>query len=174
MKFTIIATAALALAGMVSAVHPTRSCVSHYNAVEGDSCQSVALAKGITAEKFVELNHGLADLGVEGCASLKVGKRYCVSAPKTNAKRCLTAKKEDADKSGTTVTSRPSNAVNKIVDNCNKYYTIAESDSGCSDVASKNGIDEEELYAWNQGLHHAGDHLCDNLDTGKAYCVGVN
>lgn len=23
----------------------------------------------------------------------------------------------------------------------------------------------------NPGLHHAGDHICDNLDTGKKYCV---
>ncbi|CAO3667143.1 unnamed protein product [Umbelopsis vinacea] len=53
---------------------------------------------------------------------------------------------------------------------CRKFYTITDADS-CSSVAKKFHISEATLYALNPGLHHAGAHLCDNLDTGKKYCV---
>lgn len=49
-------------------------------------------------------------------------------------------------------------------------HLVTDADS-CSSVAKKFGISESQFYALNPGLHHAGEHLCDNLDTGKQYCV---
>ncbi|KAJ2959519.1 hypothetical protein NQZ79_g4997 [Umbelopsis isabellina] len=75
---------------------------------------------------------------------------------------------------------------------CLQTYTIKAGD-GCEGVAASFSLTPDEFYAMNPGLHHAGDHLCDNLgniprafinvidisvltfyialDDGKAYCV---
>ncbi|KAG2178349.1 hypothetical protein INT44_001499 [Umbelopsis vinacea] len=53
---------------------------------------------------------------------------------------------------------------------CRQFHTITNSDS-CTSVAKKFHISTSTFYALNPGLHHAGDHICDNLDTGKKYCV---
>ncbi|ORY95307.1 hypothetical protein BCR43DRAFT_525052 [Syncephalastrum racemosum] len=53
-----------------------------------------------------------------------------------------------------------------------KYVHLVSDGDGCDTVAKNAGIPESQLYSLNPGLHHAGDHMCDNLDTGKAYCVG--
>ncbi|KAI9263371.1 hypothetical protein BDA99DRAFT_510066 [Phascolomyces articulosus] len=64
--------------------------------------------------------------------------------------------------------------VNKADENCTWYYVITAADSGCADVASKNGITANDLYNLNRNLHREGVHECDNLDDGKAYCVSTN
>ncbi|KAI7848202.1 hypothetical protein BDC45DRAFT_541218 [Circinella umbellata] len=64
--------------------------------------------------------------------------------------------------------------VNKAAADCTWYYVITAADSGCVDVAEKNGITAQQLYSYNKNLHSKGVHECDNLDDGKAYCVSVN
>ncbi|KAI9011874.1 hypothetical protein CLU79DRAFT_722539 [Phycomyces nitens] len=56
--------------------------------------------------------------------------------------------------------------------NCKKYYVVQDQDS-CDSVSKKNHISNQELYDYNTGLHRHGSHECDNLDTGKAYCVAI-
>ncbi|CAM0139471.1 hypothetical protein VKS41_004718 [Umbelopsis sp. WA50703] len=53
---------------------------------------------------------------------------------------------------------------------CLQTYTIKDGD-GCEGIAASFSLTPDEFYNMNPGLHHAGDHLCDNLDTGKPYCV---
>ncbi|CAO3659393.1 unnamed protein product [Umbelopsis ramanniana] len=53
---------------------------------------------------------------------------------------------------------------------CLQTYTIKDGD-GCEGIAASFSLTPDAFYAMNPGLHHAGDHLCDNLDTGKPYCV---
>ncbi|KAI9258466.1 hypothetical protein BY458DRAFT_557934 [Sporodiniella umbellata] len=67
----------------------------------------------------------------------------------------------------------PKNAVRHITPNCKKYSTVTKKDSWCGDFAKRNGISTNNLYKWNAGLHSSGKHVCDNLDDGKAYCVGI-
>ncbi|KAG0169223.1 hypothetical protein DFQ28_003755 [Apophysomyces sp. BC1034] len=206
MKFAIIAATLAIAAGSVSAVHPTQSCVQTHVAAPGDTCKSLANTYNVKVGDLHRWNHGLESFGNEKCNKLVVGKAYCVHAPRTKAKRCLSEKKkaaaqkkkaaeeaakkaaEDAKKKADQEAAKkdkPSqpkptdngnvklNKANHIVPNCKKFYTITTEDNGCADVAQKNGIDVEQLYSWNKGLHHKGEHICDNLDTGKAYCVGV-
>lgn len=63
--------------------------------------------------------------------------------------------------------------VNKINENCQWYYTILPEDDGCYAVAEKNNIPVETLYKLNKNLHSKEPNVCDNLDTGKTYCIGL-
>lgn len=69
--------------------------------------------------------------------------------------------------------SEATNKVSRYNSSCKWFYTITTEDAGCDAVAAKNNISTDTFYGLNPGLHHAGDHICDNLDTGKAYCVGL-
>jgi hypothetical protein len=149
-----------------------------------DTLETIASKAGVTVDDLLTFNHGL-----QKDATTLPESALCVAASKTHAKRCLSGKnshkKSTTDKpaakkpaakkpsTSTSTTKAPSNAVNHIVPNCNKYATVLPSDSDCTAFSKTHGIAESNLYKWNTGLHHAGDHLCDNLDTGKAYCVGV-
>ncbi|KAH8551680.1 hypothetical protein BGW37DRAFT_556930 [Umbelopsis sp. PMI_123] len=53
---------------------------------------------------------------------------------------------------------------------CRQTHTVTNTDT-CSSIAQKYHISTATFYALNPGLHHAGAHICDNLDTGKKYCV---
>ncbi|KAG2232560.1 hypothetical protein INT48_000940 [Thamnidium elegans] len=53
---------------------------------------------------------------------------------------------------------------------CLQNYTITDVDS-CFSVAEMFKITEPEFYAMNPGLHHSAQHDCDNLDTGRPFCV---
>ncbi|KAI8069380.1 hypothetical protein BC940DRAFT_297586 [Gongronella butleri] len=53
---------------------------------------------------------------------------------------------------------------------CKQTYTVKAGDS-CEGIAASYKLTPDEFYAMNPGLHHAGAHLCDNLDDGKPYCV---
>ncbi|KAI8342266.1 hypothetical protein BC941DRAFT_412299 [Chlamydoabsidia padenii] len=193
MKFSLIAVATLAIAGMASAVHPTHSCTKLITPQVGESVTDIASKVGISVDDLLAFNHGLKIDRVPTNA-------LCIAASKTHAKRCLSGKnahkgkkpskptkkpskptkkpskptkKPNKPTKPSTTTKAPSNAVRHIVPNCNKYATVLPSDADCTSFSKKHGIAESDLYKWNKGLHHAGDHLCDNLDTGKAYCVGV-
>ncbi|CAO3626706.1 unnamed protein product [Mucor fragilis] len=58
----------------------------------------------------------------------------------------------------------------KPAEGCLQNYTITAVDS-CVSVAAQFQITEAEFYAMNPGLHHSATHDCDNLDTGKPFCV---
>ncbi|ORZ24519.1 hypothetical protein BCR42DRAFT_403117 [Absidia repens] len=53
---------------------------------------------------------------------------------------------------------------------CLQTHKVVAGES-CDGIAATFKITPDQFYAMNPGLHHAGDHLCDNLDDGKAYCV---
>ncbi|KAI9313065.1 hypothetical protein BX666DRAFT_2030457 [Dichotomocladium elegans] len=65
------------------------------------------------------------------------------------------------------------NLVNKINPDCQWYYTILPADEGCDAVAAKNNIPVSQLYSLNKNLHSKAPNTCDNLDTGKTYCVSL-
>ncbi|CAO3636435.1 unnamed protein product [Cunninghamella blakesleeana] len=53
---------------------------------------------------------------------------------------------------------------------CLQTHTVVAGDS-CVGIAANFKLTPDEFYAMNPGLHHLGDHICDNLDDGKPYCV---
>ncbi|KAI8065234.1 hypothetical protein BC940DRAFT_85688 [Gongronella butleri] len=158
MKFSLIAVATVAMAAVTMAAPHDHRCLKSVHATAGTDVAKIAQEHAISVHKLLHLNHGL-ELG-----NLLQDTKVCVAGSKTHPKK--------GGNSGVS-TKAPSNAVRHIVPNCNKYATVLPSDADCTSFSAKHGIKESQLYQWNKGLHHAGAHLCDNLDTGKAYCVGV-
>ncbi|KAI8385777.1 hypothetical protein BD560DRAFT_384313 [Blakeslea trispora] len=106
----------------------------------------------------------------------KTTKKTTKKAAKKTTKKASSGKVSQShpgDDWSSTPANAPSNAVRHIISTCNKYATVKASDSWCEPFAKKNGITSAQLFAWNAGLHSSGKHLCDNLDDGKAYCVGI-
>ncbi|SAM04573.1 hypothetical protein [Absidia glauca] len=58
------------------------------------------------------------------------------------------------------------------IEGCLKTHTVVAGDS-CDGIAASFKLTPDKFYEMNPGLHHAGDHLCDNLDDGKKYCVCI-
>ncbi|KAG1049367.1 hypothetical protein G6F43_008305 [Rhizopus delemar] len=115
-------------------------------------------------------------------SSKKTTKKTTKKSSKKTTKKTTTKKSSSSkvtqsrpgDDWSSTPASAPSNAVRHIISTCNKYSTVTSSDSWCGDFAKRNGISTTQLYNWNAGLHRSGSHVCDNLDDGRAYCVGTS
>ncbi|KAL0085143.1 secreted LysM domain-containing protein [Phycomyces blakesleeanus] len=191
MKFSLLAVSAFFLATMVAAA-PSTVCTGKHVATKGETCASMAKHYKISVKNLQQWNSGLGS-NVKKCSKITTGKSYCVkrgpkkvTTKKTTTKKSTTKKtttkktttKKTTTKKSTTTKASPATSTNGLHlaphtdPNCKKYYVVVDGD-GCDTAAKKNGITEAQLYKWNTGLHHAGDHLCDNLDTGRAYCVKV-
>ncbi|KAI7881351.1 hypothetical protein K492DRAFT_236759 [Lichtheimia hyalospora FSU 10163] len=201
MKFSLVAVASLALAGMASAA-PAINCSKTVTAVQTTTCDAFAKAQGLAPEVFATVNK-IVDL--DQACTINAGDKVCVEAPKTKAKRCLAEKKGSsassdeeaapaADAAATDAAAKSSSSsgapskyavskeqvesqglklVNKINPKCKWFYTITPQDVACEDVASKNNIDQATLFKLNKNLHSKAPNTCDNLDTGKTYCIAL-
>ncbi|CDS03178.1 hypothetical protein LRAMOSA00580 [Lichtheimia ramosa] len=201
MKFSLIAAATVALAGLASAnaIEHDVHCTKFVTADVAESCVKFAESNGANLRTLLDLNNGLpTDCVVEK------DQQYCISVGHTRAKRCLAEKKKAEEKKKQEQEQQPKeekpkqqekpkkpsgNApseyaiprsetsglklVNKINENCQWYYTILPEDDGCYAVAEKNNIPVETLYKLNKNLHSKEPNVCDNLDTGKTYCIGL-
>ncbi|KAI9011872.1 hypothetical protein CLU79DRAFT_839304 [Phycomyces nitens] len=169
MKFTLLAVSAFLFASMVSAA-PSTVCAGKHVATKSETCASIAKHYKISVKEFQQWNTGLGS-NAKKCGKITSGKSYCVKrgpkkVTKTTQKAATkTAKTGSASTNGLHLASHTD-------PNCKKYYTVLAND-GCESVAKKNGITQAQLFKYNTGLHHVGEHLCDNLDTGRAYCVAV-
>ncbi|KAI9300331.1 hypothetical protein BJ944DRAFT_234915 [Cunninghamella echinulata] len=56
------------------------------------------------------------------------------------------------------------------IEGCLQTHTVVAGDS-CVSIAAAFKLTPDQFYAMNPKLHHLGDHICDNLDDGKPYCV---
>ncbi|KAH8550044.1 hypothetical protein BGW37DRAFT_499881 [Umbelopsis sp. PMI_123] len=200
MKFTLVAAAIAIAASSVSAMTPAAGCTKFHTVVKGDSCEAVAAANHITVSKLVSLNHGLHWGPGHYCDNLDVGKKYCVKDPKKCAKKKAmlkskalaakksskkttkkTTKKHTTTKKKATTTKKSTSTpkvsgdttgpiAHRTIASCKTYHLVTDKDS-CTSLISDYHISAADFYKWNPGVHHAGAHQCDNLDTGKRYCV---
>ncbi|KAI8643089.1 hypothetical protein BD408DRAFT_442968 [Parasitella parasitica] len=77
-----------------------------------------------------------------GCPNLNNGKKYCVKK------------------------SSSSSSSSDSASGCSKTHKVTDSDT-CAKLAKANGISLSTFYKLNSQVHSN----CDNLDTGKSYCV---
>ncbi|CAO3664180.1 unnamed protein product [Umbelopsis vinacea] len=188
MKFTAIAAALVFAATSVSAVRgPVAGCKQLYTVKKGDSCEAVSHKYKISVSELVSLNHGLHWGPGHYCDNLDVGRKYCVKGPskkstkkkiavkksskkstKKTTKKHTTKKSTTTKKASTGATSGP--IAHKTIASCKTYHLVTNKDS-CTSLMSEYHISSSQFFKWNSGVHHSADHDCDNLDTGKRYCV---
>ncbi|KAI9300937.1 hypothetical protein BJ944DRAFT_272232 [Cunninghamella echinulata] len=177
MKFSLIAVATIAIAGMASAIHPKHGCTK---LVQGNSVTEIAEKFNVPIDTLLSLNGGLKKDTAIG------GRSVCVSTSKTQVKATKKQpKKKQPKKKGPSKptknkrpakglsTKRPASSVRRVDPKCNLWSLVYSTDKDCAQFASENGIGEERLYDLNPGLHRVGEHRCDNLDTNKSYCVST-
>ncbi|KAG0167673.1 hypothetical protein DFQ29_000308 [Apophysomyces sp. BC1021] len=174
MKFTLAVTATLALASMASALQARGSCTKFHTAEVDETCNSIAEKYNTDVQSLYLWN---TDLTQDNCNSLSQGQEYCVESEylkrSLNTFRARKRAAREAQKHGKKPAKKGGKKPAKKGGKKPAKKGVTSADNGCADVASKNGITLDQLYGWNTGLHHKGEHICDNLDDGKAYCVGV-
>ncbi|OBZ89774.1 hypothetical protein A0J61_02176 [Choanephora cucurbitarum] len=137
--------------------------------------------KGLRGKKLALAKKKIASAKKHKKTTKKAAKKTTKKVAKKTTKKASTGKSSSGkasqsrpgDNWSSTPANAPSNAVRHIISTCTKYATVKSSDSWCEPFAQRNGITAAQLYSWNAGLHSSGKHVCDNLDDGRAYCVGV-
>ncbi|CAO3625506.1 unnamed protein product [Cunninghamella echinulata] len=175
MKFSLVAVATIAIAGMASAIHPQHGCTK---LVQGNSVSEIAKQYNVPSDLIYSLNGGLKkDTDIRG-------RNLCVSTSKAQVKatKKKQPKKMAPKKKGPTKnkrpasglsTKRPASSIRRVDPKCNLWSLVYKTDKDCAQFASENGLSEERLYDLNPGLHRVGEHRCDNLDVKKSYCVST-
>jgi hypothetical protein len=140
-------------------------CNKFHMVVDGEGCDSIAKANGITPAQFYALNPALGN----NCSALWLGYYVCVSrigtAPTTTK--------------ATTTTTKPTNGIatptpiqDGMVGNCDKFHLVVENDQ-CTTIARNSGISLSQFYSWNPTVGKG----CETLWNGYYVCVkivGVN
>lgn len=153
-----------------------------YTVQSGDTCNSVAAARGITTQQFMSWNPSINS----GCTNLLAGMDYCVRAPGATcpSRSRYTVVKGDtcqvvAEKASTDAASIISlNALNAQCtdlklgsDICLPVpcatYKVKSGDT-CKAIASANGITLADFMSMNPSI----DSKCSNMLAGLNYCVG--
>ncbi|KAF7551418.1 hypothetical protein G7Z17_g5037 [Cylindrodendrum hubeiense] len=132
---------------------------------EGDDCQALADAWGISVEDFIAWNPSVGD----DCSGIQVGESYCVE--RNWGAPIETSTITDADPTPT----KPSNGIETpdpvqlgIVSNCNKFYYVKKGEN-CRDIAAENGITEDDFGKWNPKV----GATCTGLWADTYACVSI-
>ncbi|KAL2259269.1 hypothetical protein VTK26DRAFT_7116 [Humicola hyalothermophila] len=144
-------------------------CDTWYVVVEGDTCQSVADAAGISLSQFLAWNPAVSSDCVE---NFWVGQAYCVGVSgdadtTTTATATTTTTTTTTDPAGPTP---PAPTHSGQPSDCNKW-DVVESGDTCESFAADNGISPDQFFEWNPAV---SEDCVDNFWIGQAYCVGVS
>ncbi|CDS04122.1 hypothetical protein LRAMOSA07077 [Lichtheimia ramosa] len=120
-------------------------CADYYTVKSGDTCDKIAKKHGISTKEFMSLNSQINSK----CTNLHVHKKYCVEEGSSSS------------------SSSSSSSGSSSSGGCSKKHKVTNSDT-CISVAKKYGLSLNEFYNLNSQVHRGS---CDNLDTGKYYCV---
>jgi len=133
-----------------------KSCNKFYKVVSGDQCGLISSEHGISLGDFYSWNPAVG----EDCRSLIVGYHVCVGIIGSPPPPTTT-------KPGNGITT-PTPTQSGMASNCNKFYRVQSGDQ-CGLIASENGVDLQNFYAWNPAV---GDD-CRTLIADYYVCVGV-
>jgi LysM repeat protein len=137
-------------------------CNKFHMVADGDGCDSIAKANGITPAQFYSLNPGVGNT----CSTLWLGYYVCVSriggpAPTTTK--------------ATTTTTKPTNGIatptpvqDGMVGNCDKFHMVGDNDQ-CNTIARNSGISLSQFYSWNPAVGKG----CETLWKGYYVCVKI-
>ncbi|KAJ5185308.1 Peptidoglycan-binding Lysin subgroup [Penicillium cf. griseofulvum] len=137
-------------------------CNKFHMVADGDGCDSIAKANGITPAQFYSLNPGVGNT----CSTLWLGYYVCVSRIGDTAPTTTKA---------TTTTTKPTNGIatptpiqNGMVGNCDKFHLVGDNDQ-CVTIVSSNGISLSQFYSWNPAVGKG----CETLWKGYYVCVKI-
>ncbi|KAL1616832.1 hypothetical protein SLS56_011264 [Neofusicoccum ribis] len=141
-------------------------CDEWHVVVEGDSCQSVADAAGISREQFLAWNPAVS----EDClTNFWLDQAYCVgtagdgTTTTTAASQPITTTTATVPTPGApTHTGQPAN--------CDDWHIVVTGDT-CTSVAEEAGISLAQFLAWNPAV---SADCVDNFWLEQAYCIGVS
>ncbi|KAJ2965150.1 hypothetical protein NQZ79_g119 [Umbelopsis isabellina] len=157
--------------------------------VKGPNSKSTSTPKKTTdSKKSAEHKAKCAKKKAKKAAALKKAQE---DAAKKSSSKKHTTKKSSSKKStkkstkkttkAHTTTKKPTTSTkpsgdttgpiaHRTIASCKEYHLVTPQD-GCESLISKFHISSADFFKWNPGVHHSADHDCDNLDTGKRYCV---
>ncbi|GME35766.1 LysM domain-containing protein [Neofusicoccum parvum] len=148
--------------------HPGQpaDCDEWHVVVEGDSCQSVADAAGISREQFLAWNPAVS----EDClTNFWLDQAYCVgtagdgTTTTTSTSQPITTTTATVPTPGApTHTGQPAN--------CDDWHIVVTGDT-CTNVAEEAGISLAQFLAWNPAV---SADCVDNFWLEQAYCIGVS
>ncbi|KAJ4856958.1 hypothetical protein T069G_07855 [Trichoderma breve] len=140
--------------GMVS------NCNSFYLVKSGDSCATVAAAKGISLDNFYKWNPAVGT----GCSSLLVSYYVCVNI--VGGPTPTTMKTSKTTPGNGVATPTPTQA--GMVTNCKKFHLVVSGDS-CQAIATNAKITLANFEKWNPGV----GSTCSSLWLGYYVCIGL-
>lgn len=140
--------------GMVS------NCNSFYLVKSGDSCATVAAAKGISLDNFYKWNPAVGT----GCSSLLVSYYVCVNI--VGGPTPTTMKTSKTTPGNGVATPTPTQA--GMVTNCKTFHLVVSGDS-CQAIATNAKITLANFEKWNPGV----GSTCSSLWLGYYVCIGL-
>lgn len=148
--------------------------------VKGPNSKSTSTPKKTTvSKKSAEHKAKCAKKKAKKAAALKEAAKKASSKKHTTKKSSSKKSTKKTTKAHTTTkkptTSKPSGdtsgpIAHRTIASCKEYHLVTPQD-GCESVISRFHLSPADFFKWNPGVHHSADHDCDNLDTGKRYCV---
>ncbi|KAK6333339.1 hypothetical protein TWF718_011154 [Orbilia javanica] len=140
----------------------TPYCGKWYTVKEGDFCELISIAEGVTLDLFYKMNPFINN---QTCDNLWVDTSYCVWPIEgwdiiDNAEPL-----PEITYTETTITA-PAPTISGTTTHCYQWHERVE-DHNCDELQATWGVTLEELRLWNPSINLD----CSNLQTGKAYCV---
>lgn len=138
----------------------TTNCNAFHLVAEGDGCQSIATAAGISLSDFYSWNPAVGS----SCSNLWLGYYVCVGVigftPTTSPPATTTTPGNGIPTPTPTQTGMNSN--------CNSFHEVASGDT-CESISTAAGISLSDFYSWNPAV----GNTCSSLWLGYYVCIGV-
>ncbi|KAF3222199.1 hypothetical protein TWF191_006958 [Orbilia oligospora] len=140
----------------------TPYCGKWYTVKEGDFCELISIAEGVTLDLFYRMNPFLNN---QTCENLWVDTSYCVWPIEGWDIVDNVEPLPEVTYTETTITA-PAPTISGTTTQCYKWHEREENQT-CDELQATWGVTLEELRLWNPSINSG----CSNLQTGKAYCV---
>jgi hypothetical protein len=142
------------------------NCNDFYRVLEGQSCDTVILAKGksISLADLVAWNPSINS----DCSGLWANVYVCVNIIGRTV-TTTTSTTSSTTSPSSPPTNLPSPIQTPVASNCNKYHKVASTSTTCEAIANYWGLKLADFKSWNPSL----DNGCSNLKVNHHVCVGV-
>ncbi|KAK0545654.1 hypothetical protein OC845_005003 [Tilletia horrida] len=137
-------------------------CTAVYTVAGGDTCYSIATAKGISSTQLSNDNPGLS------CGSIYAGQVLCVSAttPGSSTTKATTTTRATSASSTSKASTASATAPATTAAACSNYSTVQSGDT-CDKICARSKVSLYNL----QALNSKTASFCSSLQAGAGVCV---